>query len=227
MFETCLSSFIDEYPRLLRSKRVLLAAICCFVELLLGLPCITQGGIYVLQIMDWYCASFSLMLISLIECLVISWCYGVDRFYKDIELMIGFQPHFIWKYMWRFVTPAVIIFIWLFSIITLGPVTYDGKSYPTWAIAFGWILGVVSIVPIPVMMIIQIINTEGDTIYERVTKLTKPDKNWGPSTEKDMDKYIQSLSHDTYTFSDIDSCPVGCEETLLQHKQKIDLNGTP
>ena len=44
--------------------------------------------------------------------------------------------------------------------------TYDGKSYPTWAIVLGWILGIVSLVPIPLMMIIQIINTDGDTIVE-------------------------------------------------------------
>ena len=35
-----------------------------------------QGGIYVLQIIDWYCASFSLMLISFTECMAISWVYG-------------------------------------------------------------------------------------------------------------------------------------------------------
>ncbi|VDI73220.1 solute carrier family 6 (neurotransmitter transporter, amino acid) member 5/7/9/14 [Mytilus galloprovincialis] len=226
MFETCISSFIDEYPRLLRSKRVLLAAVGCFVEFLLGLPCITQGGIYVLQIMDWYCASFSLMMISLIECLVIAWIYGTERFYKDIELMIGYKPHAIWHYMWRYVTPAVIFGIWLFSIITLGPVTYDGKSYPTWAIVFGWILGMVSLVPIPLMMIIQIINTEGDTIVERVKKLTVPAKNWGPSMEDDREDYIKSLSHNTYTLSNMDGSPVDCEEALLTHKQKIDMNNS-
>ncbi|CAC5374384.1 Sodium- and chloride-dependent neutral and basic amino acid transporter B(0+),Sodium- and chloride-dependent taurine transporter,Sodium-dependent noradrenaline transporter,Sodium-dependent proline transporter,Sodium-and chloride-dependent glycine transporter 1,Sodium-dependent neutral amino acid transporter SLC6A17,Sodium- and chloride-dependent GABA transporter ine,Sodium- and chloride-dependent GABA transporter 3,Sodium- and chloride-dependent betaine transporter,Sodium- and chloride-dependent GABA trans len=226
MFETCISSFIDEYPRLLRSKRVLLAAVGCFVEFLLGLPCITQGGIYVLQIMDWYCASFSLMMISLIECLVIAWIYGTERFYKDIELMIGYKPHAIWHYMWRFVTPTVIFGIWLFSIITLGPVTYDGKSYPTWAIVFGWILGIVSLVPIPLMMIIQIINTDGDTIIERVKKLTVPAKTWGPSMEDDREIYIQSLSHNTYTLSNMDGSPVDCEEALLQHKQKIDMNNS-
>ncbi|XP_052077275.1 sodium- and chloride-dependent glycine transporter 1-like isoform X1 [Mytilus californianus] len=226
MFETGISSFIDEYPRLLRSKRVLLAAVGCFVEFLLGIPCITQGGIYVLQIMDWYCASFSLMMISLIECVVIAWIYGTERFFKDIELMIGYQPHAIWHYMWRFVTPTVIFGIWLFSIITLGPVTYDGKNYPTWAIVLGWILGLLALVPIPLMMIIQIINTDGETIIERVKKLTVPAKNWGPSKEEDIERYIQSLSYNESTFSNMNGCPVDCEEALLQHKQKIETNGT-
>lgn len=42
---------------------------------------------------------------------------GTERFYKDIELMIGYKPHAIWHYMWKYVTPAVIFvskwFFWL------------------------------------------------------------------------------------------------------------------
>ena len=78
MFETMLSGLIDEFPKQLRNKKMLVTAVTCVVEFLLGLPSICQGGIYVLQIMDWYCASFSLMLISLTECVAISWIYGTS-----------------------------------------------------------------------------------------------------------------------------------------------------
>jgi hypothetical protein len=54
----------------------------------------------------------------------------------------------------------------LFSIISLKPVQYDGQDYPRWAIVVGWMLGMVSLLPIPLMMIVQIINTDGDTILE-------------------------------------------------------------
>ena len=64
---------------------------------------------YLLQIMDWYCATFSLMLLSFTECVVISWIYGVDRFLMDIELMIGHKPWGYWKIMWKFITPAVVL----------------------------------------------------------------------------------------------------------------------
>jgi len=52
-------------------------------------------------------------------------------------------------------------FIWLFSIITLGPVTYGEKSYPDWAVQFGWALGSISIIPIPVFMVYQMLMEEG------------------------------------------------------------------
>lgn len=38
--------------------------------------CCSQGGMYLLQLMDWYSAAFSLMVISLLECIVIGWVYG-------------------------------------------------------------------------------------------------------------------------------------------------------
>ncbi|XP_067663699.1 sodium- and chloride-dependent glycine transporter 1-like [Haliotis asinina] len=195
MFETMLSGVIDEYPKYLRNKKVLVTAACCFFEFIIGLPLITQGGIYILQIMDWYCASFSLMLISLTECLAISWCYGTDRFCKDIELMIGRQPHRYWQYMWKFVTPSVIVFIWLFSVITLGPVTYGDKVYPQWAIIVGWSLGVTSVLPIPIMMVFQLYKTEG-TLLERFQKLTKPAPEWGPALTENRLRYYESLGLD-------------------------------
>lgn len=68
-----------------------------------------QGGIYLLTLMDWYASCFSLMLLSFLECVIISWVYGVDRFLKDIELMIGYKPHSYWKFMWKYFTPAVVL----------------------------------------------------------------------------------------------------------------------
>ncbi|KAK7096784.1 sodium- and chloride-dependent glycine transporter 1-like [Littorina saxatilis] len=189
MFETMLSGLIDEFPNLLRNKKTIVTAVACFVEFLLGLPCICQGGIYVLQIMDWYCASFSLMLISFFECFAISWIYGLDRFFKDIALMIGYEPHSIWKFMWRFVTPVTIVFIWMFSVITLGPVTYGDYHYPSWAIVMGWSIGFISIIPIPAYAIYKIANTDGP-LFQRIKFLLKPTPEWGPGQPEDRKRYL-------------------------------------
>ncbi|XP_069142229.1 sodium- and chloride-dependent GABA transporter 1-like [Argopecten irradians] len=102
MFETMTSAFVDEFPDLLANRKVLFTAVMCFIEFLLGVPCVMQGGVYILQIMDWYCATFSLMLLCLAECIAIAWIYGADRFYKDLELMIGYQPSVWWKICWCF-----------------------------------------------------------------------------------------------------------------------------
>jgi hypothetical protein len=46
-------------------------------------------------------------------------------------------------------------------VITLGPVKYDGKDYPEWAVGFGWCLGVASMVPIPIIAITSLLRAEG------------------------------------------------------------------
>jgi len=33
---------------------------------------------------------------------------GVDRLYKDIEMMIGVKPSGVWKIFWKFITPSLI-----------------------------------------------------------------------------------------------------------------------
>jgi len=35
-----------------------------------------QGGMYVLQLMDYYSAGFCVLVIAILECLVINWIYG-------------------------------------------------------------------------------------------------------------------------------------------------------
>ena len=65
-----------------------------------------QGGIYFLQIMDWYSSTFSLMIISFTELVVICWIYGsfiwlfwpnetFDRFHT----MINSKGVKKWKYL--------------------------------------------------------------------------------------------------------------------------------
>ena len=34
---------------------------------------------------------------------------GYDRFFKDIECMIGQRPYVLWKYTWKYISPAVIV----------------------------------------------------------------------------------------------------------------------
>lgn len=59
--------------------------------------------------MDWYIGIFSLLLISFLECMIVSWIYGADRLYSDIETMIGYRPIIIWKFMWMIITPLFVI----------------------------------------------------------------------------------------------------------------------
>lgn len=40
------------------------------------LICVTEAGMYWVQIIDWYCAFLTLLVICLIECFLVGWVYG-------------------------------------------------------------------------------------------------------------------------------------------------------
>ncbi|KAK2183053.1 hypothetical protein NP493_325g02062 [Ridgeia piscesae] len=192
MFETMTSAFTDEFPHLFKKRKLLLTAGLCTMEFILGIPCTMNGGIYFLQIMDWYSSTFSLMILSFTECVVIAWIYGVNRFYEDIELMIGYKPNLWWSLCWRFITPMTIVFVFMFTVIQHTPVKYGTYEYPPWAILVGWTMAVSSIIPLPLFFIIKFHQSSG-RCCERIQSQMKPSSTWGPALDVDRGRYIETL----------------------------------
>uniref|UniRef100_A0A6Q2XKS9 Transporter n=1 Tax=Esox lucius TaxID=8010 RepID=A0A6Q2XKS9_ESOLU len=106
--ETIVTSVSDEFPKYLRKHKPLFTLICCACFFLLGFPMVTENGMYMLQLVDTYAASYSLVIIAIFELLGISYLYGLQRFCEDIEMMIGFQPNRFWRICWAFVTPTIL-----------------------------------------------------------------------------------------------------------------------
>ncbi|ELT92641.1 hypothetical protein CAPTEDRAFT_140091, partial [Capitella teleta] len=177
--ETVTSGFVDEFPKLLGKWKTTFTGFVCLIEFIIGLVLVTRGGMYIFQILDWYAAAFSVMVIGLLECLVLSWVYGLERLFYDIEMMLGNRPSFIWKVLWGFVTPFILITILVFSSFQMGAPTYGDYEYPSWAVGIGWAVAMCSIIPIPGYMILAICREEGP-LLKRVRNLLKPEPDWGP-----------------------------------------------
>ena len=91
LFETVTCAVFDTFPCLRKSK-LLVTSFMCLICFLLGLPCVTQCGQYVLDLMDTYGASLSVMIIAVAEMVAVMWVYGVSNFCEDIQSMLGFTP---------------------------------------------------------------------------------------------------------------------------------------
>ncbi|XP_033102185.1 sodium- and chloride-dependent glycine transporter 1-like [Anneissia japonica] len=180
MMETVISAIYDILPQERRKFKPLLTFVCCIIGFVLGLPCVTRGGLYVFQLMDWYSAGFSLMVIAIVFCCVISYQYGTNRFLDDIEAMVGFRPRIYWKACWMVVTPVLLVAIIVFTFVYYTPVTYNDYKYPAWAEVVGWILSCTSFVVIPIYAVFAISREEGP-ILDRIKLLLKPTDDWGPA----------------------------------------------
>eukprot|EP00062_Callorhinchus_milii_P003799 gi/632941470/ref/XP_007885882.1/ PREDICTED: sodium- and chloride-dependent glycine transporter 2 [Callorhinchus milii] len=177
--ETIVTSVVDEFPGYLRAKKPLFTLGCCVFFFFLGIPMVTRSGIYTLQLVDTYAASYSLVIIAIFELVGISYLYGLKRFCEDIEMMIGFQPSYFWRVCWAFVTPTILTFILCFSFYQWEPLTYENYRYPTWSMVLGWLMLACSVIWIPIMFVVKMHLAPGSFI-ERLKLVCTPQPDWGP-----------------------------------------------
>ncbi|XP_064804064.1 sodium- and chloride-dependent transporter XTRP3-like [Oncorhynchus masou masou] len=149
--------FISHYM----STKTLNGLVCLFC-LLLGLGFTTRSGNYWFTMFNDYGATFSLLFIVLVEVITVCYIYGIKRFEKDVEDMLGHRLNWYWKIMLAGVSPILLIALFIFYIVNYiqgGTPTYQawnkelGKSvvteYPPYAQAFIGLLLASSVCCIP------------------------------------------------------------------------------
>ncbi|XP_014666308.1 PREDICTED: sodium- and chloride-dependent glycine transporter 2-like [Priapulus caudatus] len=184
LLETVTTAILDTWPHL-RERKTWVVFFCCVTGFIGGLIFCTQGGMYVLQLVDTYAASWCVILMALTECIFVAWVYGADRFLRDIETMIGPMPaswHFVWSCFWKVGSPVALSFVLVFSWLQYAPATYGADYvYPWWANVIGWVLALAPILAIPALAINQFwlpsIQQE-KTFIEKLKKLVQPSKDW-------------------------------------------------
>ncbi|XP_033753638.1 sodium-dependent proline transporter-like isoform X1 [Pecten maximus] len=185
LLETVLTAVQDTYPQL-RSKKTWVVFVVCIIGFLCGLSVTTSGGMYLLQLMDAYVSSWMVFVMAALECIIVGWIYGGERFIEDIELMIGRQQrsfHTYFKVFWQFLSPITLLGVLAFNLIQYRPLKFDKYVYPVWANGLGWLLSLIPMLFIISLMIYQLKNVAPRelSLGEKFRYLLKPSKEWGPA----------------------------------------------
>lgn len=152
--------------------------VACCICYLLGLPCVSSSGQYILDLMDTYGSGFAVLWVAIWEMIGLMWIYGVKNVCNDFKLMLGSPPSWFWKICWAGISPIFLIVIFLASVSNYEEHKYAGVvPYPEWATAVGWTLVAISAVQIPLWAVIM-------TVYYmakgKVAQVVKPTPEWGP-----------------------------------------------
>ncbi|XP_078339174.1 sodium- and chloride-dependent glycine transporter 1-like isoform X3 [Crassostrea virginica] len=193
IMETVISSIIDEFPEVLRknwNNSTLFRLAICITFYLLALPMTTNGGIYLLEVLDSSVSGFPLLFVGLFECIALCYVYGYNRLASDIEMMLGKKPWFYWRACWCFITPSILFAVVIFKSYQYTPLTFGDYNYPDWGIALWWVVCMIPILAIP-----------GWATYRCIAVGVKafpgefrPSPEWGPaSAENRTGRYAQQV----------------------------------
>ncbi|XP_058273602.1 sodium- and chloride-dependent GABA transporter 2-like isoform X2 [Hemibagrus wyckioides] len=177
--ESLATALTDVFPRILRKPKrreilVLLIAVVCF---LLGLPLVTRGGLHLFKLIDMYGPSgTNLLLIACFETVVIAWVYGADRYFENIEDMIGYRPLSVLKYCWLFITPLICGATLLYDLISSQSLKDSTDFVPSWSSAIAALLTLTPMICIPLFILFPILRGHDLTVPSADLRQRSPNK---------------------------------------------------
>ncbi|XP_074906457.1 sodium-dependent proline transporter-like isoform X1 [Buteo buteo] len=201
--QTITTAFLDKFPALdnRRKKAVLLGALCTSFYLL-GLPLVTQGGIYWFTLIDKYSTSFGLITVCLFMCLGITFCYGVNQFCQDIMAMIRQCPpwykHMLgyFKACWVFFTPCLLLSVLICACLDMQRVSlHNGMyEYAIWDTNLGIYMVVLTCLPVTLWAVVVLCRQSG-TLRNRFQKAIQPLDSWRAAAGPNMDQVVVAWRH--------------------------------
>ncbi|UYV64312.1 hypothetical protein LAZ67_3000263 [Cordylochernes scorpioides] len=175
MVETLLTYLLDQFPST-RHRKPLVVATLGGLLFLLGIPLTTNGGVYILEVMNEYAAGWPFLVIGLMECCVISYIYGITNFFRDLEEMVGWSPgnwvrsHLTVTLM--SVSPLLITGILVMQWVEYAPLKIGNYSFPLWGDLLGWAFALIPLSAIPLAAICELTTKFRSLPFRQVILMT-------------------------------------------------------
>ncbi|XP_058975221.1 sodium-dependent nutrient amino acid transporter 1 [Musca domestica] len=165
----------------------LVTSICGF---LLGLVYVTPGGQWILNLVDFYGGTYVIFALAILEIVGIVWIYGLQNFCDDVEFMTHRKVSLYWRLCWSFLTPVMMLVIFIYSMVTTEPLTYKKIEYPEAANAAGWIIFAIGVLQFPLWGFWYIKTNYKDTFCNTFKTSLRFSEAWGPKNPEIRAKWF-------------------------------------
>ncbi|XP_046572944.1 sodium-dependent dopamine transporter-like [Haliotis rubra] len=183
--EIIVSAIEDHLPRLSKKQSWAVKCVVILSIALFGLIYISEGGIYVLTLFDWFVIFPSIAVFAILECLVVGWLYGTQRLQDAIDAMWGKRIPRVFELCMKYVCPLLFLVVFAYSLYAYRPPKYGDYNFPGWATIIGWMISLVSILPIPIVFTWKVYRAPGTSLVEKLKRAIKPKKCWVPSSQEE------------------------------------------
>ncbi|XP_037643798.1 sodium- and chloride-dependent GABA transporter 3-like [Sebastes umbrosus] len=187
--ECFITSVSDLFPKLFRApvRNEIFVLIICSSFFLIHLPLVTEGGIYIFQLVDYYgCTRACQDFMAVCQCLAIGWIFGADQFFNKIEDMTGQRPSVYFKLCWKYIIPLLSLISFILYLVDYKHLRInDWYIYPDWAYALGWTMTLSSVLMVPLWAAVQMCLTAG-TFKQRLSVLCRPAED--PARQMESEK---------------------------------------
>ncbi|XP_026168345.1 sodium-dependent neutral amino acid transporter B(0)AT2 [Mastacembelus armatus] len=168
--EGILTPLIDTF----KVRKEFLTVGCCVLAFSIGLTFVQRSGNYFVAMFDDYSATLPLLIVVILENVAVAWIYGIEKFFEDLKDMLGFTPYRFYYYMWKYITPILLLVLLCSSLIqlTMTPPSYSAwieeeareqtLRFPLWGIVVCISLVVMAIMPVPIVFGLRYFNIIDD-----------------------------------------------------------------
>ena len=203
-WEAQIAAIMDEFPSL-RSKRVIVMVVSCFIAFLCGVPMCFESGFLLLSMMDNRTGN-AIALMAFVELAIIAWFYGIDAFMEHIEDMEMKVPKFMkifWRTCWQVITPLIIGFITIMGYAGHEDEKSFDYTYPAGAQALGWMIelsAVAIVILYSANYVFRKYRQGKDIRFLTPGPMMTPKDTWGPRPDSGLVKAKQDLGLENPTY---------------------------
>jgi len=206
MTETITTAVMDQWPQLRAHKgKVVIGA--SVVGCILGLTMCTQGGLYMFELINWYSASWGLLICAIVEILAVMYGFGAKNFMnaiKEMEIKMPAVMKYYWFSMWMAITPICLLFVLIMTLANYSPAyapsTFTEKYvFPAGIQALGWMMALVPAFAILAGWGYMHYHRRQNHKSTSFKAMTSPNEKWGPATitnavRKPANHYIGNIN---------------------------------